>query len=167
VPQEGRLFSGSLRDNLLYARPDGDEQHLAEVARRVALAGEIAHFPQGVETRVGEGGLALSGGQRQRVCLGRALARGGNLWLLDDPLSNLDAATARAVWAELLPALRGATVLVATGRVSLLAACDQVVLLDGGGMVATGSHEELLATSALYRQLAERERIEDELEVLA
>jgi len=167
VPQEGRLFSGTLRENLLYGAADAGEERLRQVAASVCLTETVELFAEGYDTRVGEGGLALSGGQRQRVCLGRALARGGSLWLLDDPFSHLDAATARAVWQQLRRELSGRTVLLATGRVSLLAGADQVLVLDGGRLAEAGTHGELLQGGGLYARLAERERLHDEMEGMA
>jgi ATP-binding cassette subfamily B protein len=167
VPQEGRLFSGSMAENLLYGVPDGDEELLQRVSAEVALSDEIARFPQGYQTRVGEGGVAISGGQRQRVCLGRALAHDGGLWLLDDPLSHLDAATARAVWSALRTRLAGRTVLVTSSRVSFLADVDTILLFDNGRIVARGRHAELLTSSPLYARLAEQEKLRDEVEEIA
>lgn len=166
VPQEGRLFSGTLQENLLYARPDGDAEKLARITAAVALDEEIAHFSDGLQTPVGEGGLTLSGGQRQRVCLGRALARGGRLWLLDDPFSHLDAATAREVWGAMRPLLAGETVLLASGRISLLEGCDRIVVLEDGALAETGTHAELLAGGGRYASMAEQEALERELEAL-
>lgn len=166
VPQEGRLFSGSLRENLLYAVPDGDDKLLHGVAQAVCLDAEVEVFAQRFETRVGEGGQSLSGGQRQRVCLGRALARGGNLWLLDDPFSHLDAATAQSIWQQLRRVLAGKTVFLVTGQTSLLATADQIMVLDGGRLVESGSHDALLAQGGLYARLIEKERLQRELEVL-
>lgn len=166
VPQEGRLFSGSLRDNLLYAVPEGDSELLRDVARAVCLEEEVTGFAQGFDTRVGEGGQALSGGQRQRVCLGRALARGGSLWLLDDPFSHLDAATAQTIWQQLRRVLVGKTVFLVTGHTSLLAVADRIMVLEGGRLVQSGNHDDLLAQGGLYARLLEKERLQRELEVL-
>lgn len=166
VPQEGRLFSGSLEQNLLYALPQGGDELLRRTAAAVQLDAEVAEFAEGYATRVGEGGLTLSGGQRQRVCLGRALARGGRLWLLDDPFSHLDAATAREVWGAMRPLLAGETVLLASGRVSLLEGCDQILVLEAGALAESGSHAELLARGGRYARMAEQEALERELERL-
>lgn len=167
VPQEGRLFSGSMEENLLYGVPGGDEVLLQRVSAEVALSDEIARFPQGYQTKVGEGGVAISGGQRQRVCLGRALAHDGGLWLLDDPLSHLDAATARIVWSALRTRLAGRTVLVTSSRVSFLADVDLILLFENGRIVARGTHAELLTASPLYARLAEQEKLRDEVEEIA
>ena len=166
VPQEGRLFSGSLEQNLLYALPQGGPELLQRTAAAVQLDAEVAEFAEGYATRVGEGGLTLSGGQRQRVCLGRALARGGRLWLLDDPFSHLDAATAREVWGAMRPLLSGETVLLASGRVSLLEGCDRILVLEAGALAEAGSHAELLARGGRYARMAEQEALERELERL-
>jgi ATP-binding cassette subfamily B protein len=166
VPQEGRLFTGSLRENLLYAVPDADDEELRRVADAVCLTAEVAEFAEWFNTKVGEGGLSLSGGQRQRVCLGRALAAGGGLWLLDDPFSHLDAATAREVWARLRPQLRGKTVFLASSRVSQLEGMDVVLVLDGGRLCEQGTPAELTQSGGLYARLIERERLLAELEAL-
>ncbi|APG29101.1 hypothetical protein A7E78_10670 [Syntrophotalea acetylenivorans] len=167
VPQEGRLFSGTLQDNLLYGVPGADTELLQRVADAVCLSDEVAAFEEGFSTRVGEGGKALSGGQRQRVALGRALARDGSLWLLDDPFSHLDAATARQVWQALQPLLRDKTVLLVSARVSLLEMADDIVILDQGRVAEQGSHVELLALEGRYARLLEQERLKQELEGLA
>jgi ATP-binding cassette subfamily B protein len=164
VPQEGRLFSGSIEENLFYGVPEGDDELRQRVSAEVALSDEIARFPQGYQTKVGEGGVAISGGQRQRVCLGRALAHDGGLWLLADPLSHLDAATARSVWSALRFRLAGRTVLVTSSRVSFLADVDMILLFDNGRIVARGRHAELLTSSPLYARLAEQEKLRDEVE---
>jgi len=167
VPQEGRLFSGSLRENLLYAVPEGGNELLRQVADAVSLQEEVAEFSAGFETRVGEGGKALSGGQRQRVSLGRALARGGSLWLLDDPFSHLDAGTARKVWQAMRPLLRESTAFLVTGRISLLAEADRIVVLEKGRVIEQGSHGQLLAGGGYYARMVERERLRQELEALS
>ncbi|SDL79685.1 ATP-binding cassette, subfamily B [Geoalkalibacter ferrihydriticus] len=164
VPQEGRLFSGTLQENLLYAAPQADAEQLSRLAERVQLAGEVADFPQGFATRVGEGGMSLSGGQRQRVTIGRALARDAGLWLLDDPFSHLDASTARALWDELRPLLRGRTVFLVSGRVSLLAGADLILVLAGGRIAQQGTHDELLKAGGLYARLYHREQLQADLE---
>ncbi len=164
IPQEGRLFSGSLRENLLYALPSADDRCLESIARQACLTAELEQFPDGFDTRVGEGGLSLSGGQRQRVSIGRALARDAGLFLLDDPFSHLDAATAQTVWQRIRPKLAGRTVFLVSTRVSLLAAADRIVVLHEGQIRQQGSHDELLRAGGHYARLYHREQLRDELE---
>jgi ATP-binding cassette subfamily B protein len=155
VPQDPVLFAGSVLDNLRYGAPEADT---AAVREALAAAGALTFvdaFPDGVATRVGEGGVGLSGGQRQRLAIARALIKKPRLLLLDEATSALDAQSEEAIRAT-VRALRGrTTVLIIAHRLSTVIEADRIVVLDAGVVIAEGSHEELLSTSALYREYAQ------------
>lgn len=146
------LFSASVRENLLMGRPEADEEDL-ERALDVAQARFVDDLPWGLETRIGEQGYSLSGGQRQRLALARAVLGRPRLLVLDDPLSAVDVHTEELIEEALKSVLSAATALVVAHRPSTLTLADRVALLDGGRIVALGTHRDLLHTSALYREL--------------
>ena len=143
VPQEPALFSATLRDNVAYGpvRADDDEIRAAlHVAAALELEGSL---PAGLDTLIGEQGHTLSGGQRQRVALARALLRRPRLLILDDALSQVDAATEARILTRLDDAVRGATVLLITSRPAVLGLADRIVLMEDGRVIADGDHHEL------------------------
>jgi len=166
VLQEGKLFSGTLADNLRFAAPELDDVTLAWITRQVALESEIEQFRHGLDTRIGEGGLTLSGGQRQRVGIARALARDRGLWLLDDPFSHLDTVTSRKVWEALQKQVKERTLLFASSRVSILQGADHIIVLNNGEIIEQGNHSRLVEIGGEYARLWEREQLHREMEGL-
>ena len=162
VPQEGYLFSDTVAGNVLLGRPRDDDR-LAEVLAIAGLSGEVASWPQGIQTPVGEGGITLSGGQRQRLSLARALYGRPGCLLLDAALSHLDAATARRVLAALRDRCPGLTLLVVSHRGADLEDADGVFFLRDGRVAARGRHAELLETVPEYRRLYREEELLREL----
>jgi ATP-binding cassette, subfamily B, bacterial len=150
--EDPTLFSASVRENVSYGAADADEQAIL-AALAAAQADFVADLPWGLDTRIGEQGMALSGGQRQRVALARAILARPEVLLLDDPLSALDVHTEARVTRALAEVLAASTALVVAHRPSTVMLADRVALLDGGVIVATGSHHDLLATQARYRAL--------------
>ena len=162
VPQEGFLFTASLADNLRYGRPEADQTAVEQAAVQARLEGDIRGFPDGYGTLVGERGITLSGGQRQRTALGRALLVDAPLLVLDDALASVDNNTAAAIL-EAVRQQRQRTVLMISHQLSAAAACDRILVLDGGRLVQQGHHNELLQRSGTYRRLWEREQAEQQL----
>jgi ATP-binding cassette subfamily B protein len=150
--EEATLFSASVRENVSYGAPGATEEAILG-ALAAAQADFVAGLPWGLDTRIGEQGMALSGGQRQRVALARAILTRPAVLLLDDPLSALDVHTEAKVSTALRQVLAGSTALVVAHRPSTVALADRVALLDRGVIAATGSHQRLLATEPVYRQL--------------
>jgi ATP-binding cassette, subfamily B, bacterial len=150
--EDPTLFSASVRENVSYGAPGADEEAIL-AALAAAQADFVAELPWGLDTRIGEQGMALSGGQRQRVALARAILARPDVLLLDDPLSALDVHTEARVTRALTRVLAASTALVVAHRPSTVMLADRVALLDEGVVVATGSHHELLATQARYRAL--------------
>jgi ATP-binding cassette, subfamily B, bacterial len=150
--EDATLFSASVRENVMFGAPDADEAAV-EAALTAAQARFAYDLPWGLDTRIGEQGMALSGGQRQRIALARAILAGPDVLILDDPLSALDVHTEERVTRALHEILAGATALVVAHRPSTVALADTVALLSGGVIAATGSHRHLLATNSEYADL--------------
>jgi ATP-binding cassette, subfamily B, bacterial len=150
--EDPTLFSASVRENVAFGVQDATEEAI-QAALDAAQADFVADLPWGLDTRIGEQGMALSGGQRQRVALARAILAKPEVLLLDDPLSALDVHTEAKVTAALADVLATSTALVVAHRPSTVLLADRVALLAGGVIAAVGTHSELLATEASYRHL--------------
>jgi ATP-binding cassette, subfamily B, bacterial len=150
--EDATLFSASVRENVTFGAPDADDAAV-EAALTAAQARFAYDLPWGLDTRIGEQGMALSGGQRQRIALARAILAKPDVLVLDDPLSALDVHTEERVTMALRQILAGATALVVAHRPSTVVLADTVVLLSGGVIAAQGSHRDLLASSPEYAEL--------------
>ncbi len=150
------LFSASVHENLVMGRPVVSDEELKR-AIDVAQAGFVWDLPWGLETRVGEQGYTLSGGQRQRLALARAVLGNPPVLVLDDPLSSVDVHTEAVIEESLASVLEGVTALLVVHRPSTLALANRVALLDGGTIVATGTHTELMGSNEVYRALLSQE----------
>ena len=159
VPQRGYLFAGTVADNLLFGKADATEEEMW-AALRVAAADEfVAAHPDGLHMRIAQGGMSLSGGQRQRLAIARAVIRRPAIYLFDDAFSALDVHTDARVRAALADAAAGATVIIVSQRISTVSSADQIVVVDNGTVVGSGTHDDLLAGCAAYRELADSQSV--------
>jgi ATP-binding cassette subfamily B protein len=166
APQDGFLFSDTLRENIAFGRPELSDFDLERMAEQSRLARDREHFPHGWDTLVGERGVTLSGGQRQRVGIARALASDPVLLLLDDVFSSVDTQTEAELLAQLRQAWSGRTVILVTHRLLAVQDADQILVLDDGSLVEVGRHEELVARGGVYERLFRRQLAEAELDAL-
>ncbi|WP_257305020.1 ABC transporter ATP-binding protein [Geothrix campi] len=163
VPQEAFLFSDTLRMNLAMGRPEATEEEIWEIARVVAMDELIHRLPEGLDTVVGERGVALSGGERQRTALARALLRRPRLLLLDDALSAVDAETESRILENLRAFLGKSTLVLATHRVFVAETCARVLVLEEGRAVQLGTPESLTTQAGLFARLKRLQSLEREL----
>jgi ATP-binding cassette subfamily B protein len=157
VFQDTFLFHASIADNLRYARPDATDDDLVAAATAAHLHGFISGLPDGYHTIVGERGHRLSGGEKQRIAIARVILRDPRLLILDEATSSLDSVSEQHIQAALRPLLRGRTAIVIAHRLSTILAADQILVLDHGRLVDSGTHTELLARGGLYATLYERQ----------
>lgn len=155
VPQQAHLFSGTISENLRMAAPEASDDELWDVLEKAQTMRFMRDLPLGLHTPVGQGGTTLSGGQRQRLCIARALLRKSSLFLFDDSFSALDYDTETRLREVLEAELADAAVLMVAERVSAVEDAGLILVLDGGRIVAQGTHPELLETSGTYREIAE------------
>ncbi len=156
VDDDPFLFSASVHENIAYARAGASREEVEAAARRAQAHDFVMRLPDGYDTRVGERGLTLSGGQRQRLAIARALLADPRILILDDATSSVDASTEQAIKVALREVMEGRTVFVIAHRLSTIALADEIAVLEGGRLVAQGSHDELLEVSELYREIVEK-----------
>lgn len=167
VPQETFLFSESIAENIRFGRATATNDDVAEAAALAGLETDVATFPNGVETVIGERGITLSGGQKQRTAIARALVRHPVILILDDSLSAVDTATEERILNALRTIRQGRTVLIVSHRVSSVKDADHIAVLEEGRVVERGTHESLLEKGGYYADLYHRQTIEAEIEEIA
>ena len=163
VPQDPFLFSTTVRENLRFGVEGADDAAVQRAAAIAGVAEDIAAFPRGYDTVVGERGITLSGGQKQRLTLARAVLSDPPVLVLDDALSSVDTRTERAIVAALQDVMRNRTSLVIAHRISTIQDADLIAVLDDGRIVELGDHADLLARDGLYAELFRQQRLEEEI----
>jgi ABC-type multidrug transport system fused ATPase/permease subunit len=162
VAQDPFLFSATVRENIAFGAPDATEAEIERAARLAQAHEFIAALPEGYETVIGERGITLSGGQRQRLAIARALVLDPRILVLDDATASVDATTEAHIRAALREVMRGRTTIIIAHRLSTIALADELVVLDSGRIAARGTHDELIKTSPVYRDIYEHGLLERE-----
>jgi len=160
IGQEPFLFSATVRENIAFGRPEATDEEVVAAARAAQAHEFIERLPQGYDTLVGERGVTLSGGERQRIAIARALLIDPRILILDDATASVDATTEARIRLGLREAMRGRTTIIIAHRLSTIALADEVVVLDGGQVVARGTHGALLEESPVYREIYEHSLLE-------
>jgi ATP-binding cassette, subfamily B, multidrug efflux pump len=161
VLQETNLFTGTIRDNIAFGRPEATDEEVIAAAKAAAAHDFILEFPQGYETPVGERGTTLSGGQKQRIAIARALLLDPHILILDDSTSSVDLVTEYKIQKALDRLMKGRTSFVIAQRISTVLNADQILVLDKGTIAARGTHEELMEDSEIYAQIYQSQLVED------
>ncbi|MDT5047716.1 MAG: ATP-binding cassette, subfamily multidrug efflux pump [Mycobacterium sp.] len=159
VPQRGYLFSGTIAENLRYGNADATDAEMWEALRVASADGFVSAHPDGLDMRVSQGGVNFSGGQRQRLAIARAVIRRPKVYLFDDAFSALDAHTEARVRAALREVSAEATVLIVSQRISTMGETDQVIVIDDGRIVGSGTHESLLADCPTYAEFVDSQSV--------
>ena len=153
VLQNNVLFSGTIRENLLWGRPDATEEEMLQAAKDAQAYDFVMNLPDKFDTMLDQGGTNVSGGQKQRLCIARAMLRKPSVLILDDSTSAVDSATEAAIRESFAKNLAGTTVIIIAQRISSVRYADQILVLDDGTIVDRGTHDELMATSAVYQEI--------------
>jgi ATP-binding cassette subfamily B protein len=153
--QEAVLFTGTVRDNIRYGRPEATDEQVVAAARAAQAHGFVMSFPQGYDTMVGQRGVNLSGGQKQRLAIARALLVQPKVLILDDSTSAVDVETEAKIQAELDVLMENRTSFVIAQRISTVLNADKIVVLDQGRVADAGTHEELMVRSSIYQEIYE------------
>jgi len=162
IAQDPFLFSATVRENIAFGRVDISDNEVERVARLAQAHEFVERLPQGYDTVIGERGITLSGGQRQRIAIARALAVDPRVLILDDATASVDATTEAQIRAGLRTAMEGRTTLIIAHRLSTIALADEIVVLDDGRVAARGTHDELVGTNPVYREIYEHGLLEQQ-----
>jgi ATP-binding cassette subfamily B multidrug efflux pump len=166
VPQETFLFSATLAENIAWGVDGATRADIASAADLAGLTPDIAGFPAGFETVIGERGLTLSGGQKQRVAIARAILRDPRILILDDALSSVDTLTEESILTGLAGVMRGRTTILISHRVSTVQNAHRIFVIEHGEVVEQGTHDQLIASGGYYADLYQKQLLEEELEAI-
>jgi ATP-binding cassette subfamily B multidrug efflux pump len=166
VPQETFLFSATLRDNIAWGVEGAADEDISRAADLAGLAPDIAGFPAGFQTMIGERGLTLSGGQKQRVAIARAVLRDPRILILDDALSSVDTLTEESILTALAGVMSGRTTILISHRVSTVQGADRIFVIEHGEVAEQGTHDQLIAGGGYYADLYRKQLLEEELEAI-
>lgn len=161
VSQENILFSRSIRDNIRFGKSDATDNDIKEAIKLAYFEKDIERLPQGLETLVGEKGIAISGGQKQRIAIARALIMDPKILILDDALSAVDAKTEKKIIQNIQKYRQGKTTIIATHRLSGVKHANQIVVMDHGEITESGTHDQLLQKNGWYKSQFERQRLKE------
>jgi ATP-binding cassette, subfamily B, multidrug efflux pump len=164
VPQDHVLFSKSVRENILFGKKDASNEELEKAIELAAFRKDLEMLPEGLETMVGEKGVALSGGQKQRISIARALIKNPEILILDDSLSAVDAKTEKSIIDNIRDIRKDKTTIITTHRMSAVQHADHIIVLDEGRVIEEGTHDQLLSLDGWYKEQYLRQQVENNFE---